>query len=112
MGMIEELKEKIPMEIRPNSEGDEYLEAVVHEKDLKSLDSVLVKYLGQPAKKSGKNAKFTGRIAEIVESFGGLRPEQTFFCGEADGKITYAALWPWQSDPERATLKAGCVPTC
>lgn len=109
--MLEELKEKIPMEVRPNSEGDEYLEAVINKKNLKSLNTILVKYLGQPAKAPGRKAKFADRIAEIVEFFGGLRLEQTFFCGEADGKIFYAALWPWQSDPERTTLKAGYVST-
>lgn len=109
-GMIEDLKTNVPMEVRPNSEGDEYLEAVVLKKDMKTLDSVLVKYLGQPAKAVGVNAKFSGKIAEIADSLGGLRKEQTFFCRESDGKIFYAALWPWQSDPERTTLKAGHVP--
>jgi hypothetical protein len=43
MNMIEEIKETLRMEIRPNSQGLEYLEAVLHKKDLELLNSLLKK---------------------------------------------------------------------
>jgi len=39
---------------------------------------------------------------------GGLRIKQSFFFKqEDDHKVVFAALWPWESNPEKITLKAG-----
>jgi hypothetical protein len=107
--MFKELKSKVPLELRPNSKGDEYLEAVVQNKDLEKLTEILVKYMGHPLKKAGKASTFKGEVQRVADSIGGVRDEQTFYYCDKDDAVYYAALWPWQSDPLRITLKAGMI---
>ena len=108
--MLKELKAKIPMELRPTSR-EEYIEAVVEKKNLEALTEFLVAKLGHPLKKPGKRVAFIGNPQKAVDSIGGIRDEQTFYYCEKDEGIYYAALWPWQSDPLRITLKAGVIKT-
>ncbi len=95
------------MEIRPNSQGSEYLEAVMNTKDIEMLNSLLKKYLGLAAKERGKEANLSKEIEELVDSLGGLRKEQSFFYKQDGNHVIYAALWPWESDPTKMTLKCG-----
>lgn len=96
------------MEVRPSSMGLEYLEAVVRKSDLDSLISLLKKHIGAALKEAGKEANLPAEAEELVDSMGGLRIEQSFFYRKAeDGRILFAALWPWESNPEKITLKAG-----
>lgn len=95
------------MEIRPNSQGLKYLEAVLHKKDLELLNSLLKKHLGLPAKKSGKEANMPKEIQKLVDSLGGLRNEQSFFYRQDSNQVIYAAIWPWESNPNKITLKSG-----
>jgi hypothetical protein len=105
--MIEEIKETFKMEIRPNSQGSAYLEAVVETKDIESLYSLLRRYLGPAAKERGKEANLPKEIEELVDSLGGLRKEQSFFYRQEGHQVIYAALWPWESDRTKITLKSG-----
>jgi hypothetical protein len=105
--MIEEIKGTLRMEIRPNSQGSEYLEAVFFKKDLELLNSLLKKHLGPPAKESGKEANFPGEIQTLVDSLGGLRNEQSFFYRQDGHQVIYAAIWPWKTNPNMITLKSG-----
>jgi hypothetical protein len=107
MNLIEEVKKALNMEIRPNSQGSEYLEAVVDKKDLESLHSLLKKHLGPPAKQSGKEASLPKEIQKMVDNLGGLRNEQSFYYRQDGKKVIYAALWPWESNPDKITLKCG-----
>ncbi len=107
MKMIEEIKKALKMEVRPNSQGDEYLEAVVEKRDLQSLRSILIKYLGREAKEPGKDVVFPEKIQKVVDALGGLYIGQSFFYKEEGGKLFFAALWPWESNPEKVTLKSG-----
>ena len=107
MNMIEEIKETLKMEIRPISQGSEYLEAVINQKDLESLNSLLKKHLGPAAKESGKETNLPKEIQKIVDSLGGLRNEQSFFYAQDGNKVLYAAIWPWTSNPNKITLKSG-----
>jgi hypothetical protein len=107
MKMIEEIKETLRMEIRPNSQGLEYLEAVINRKDLELLNSLLKKHLGPAAKESGKEANLPKEIQKTVDSLGGLRNEQSFFYRQDGDKVIYAAIWPWESNPNKITLKSG-----
>jgi len=107
MNMVEEIRETLMMEIRPISQGLEYLEAVISKNDLDLLRSVLRKHLGPAAKESGKEANLPEEIQKVVDSLGGLRFEQSFFYRKDDDEVTYAAIWPWQSDPDKITLKSG-----
>jgi hypothetical protein len=108
MNMIAELRETLRMEIRPNSEELNYLEAVIQRKDLELLMALLTKHLGTAAKEPGRGANLPAEIETLVDSMGGLRMGQSFFYRkEDDGTILFAALWPWESDPEKITLKTG-----
>jgi hypothetical protein len=107
MSMIKEIKETLRMEIRPNSQGLEYLEAVLHKNDLELLNSLLKKHLGPAAKESGKEANLSEEIQKLVDSLGGLRNQQSFFYRQDGNQIMYAVIWPWESDPDKVTLKSG-----
>ena len=107
MDMFTDIKENTAVEIRPNSE-EGYLEGVVARPNLDKLLELLTKHLGPAAKEAGKTAKFSGDIQKLVDLLGGLRGDQSFFFKEGEGgKVLYAALWPWASNPEKITLKAG-----
>ncbi|MBP1696308.1 MAG: hypothetical protein H6Q41_1496 [Deltaproteobacteria bacterium] len=107
MNMIDEIRETFKMEIRPNSRGSDYLEAVMDTKDIELLNSLLKRYLGPAAKERGKEANLPKEIEELVDSLGGLRREQSFFYRQEGHQVVYAALWPWESDPTKVTLKSG-----
>ena len=64
MSLIEEIKESVPMEIRSNSQGLEYLEAVPHQKDLALVNSLLEKPLGRADKESSKKENLPKEIQE------------------------------------------------
>lgn len=107
MNMIEEIKETLGMEIRPNSQGLEYLEAVINKRDLELLKSLLKKHLGPAAKEPGKETNLSKEIQKVVDSLGGLRNEQSFFYKQDGNEVIYAALWPWESNTNKITLKSG-----
>ena len=95
------------MEIRPTPAGVEYLEAVVDRTELETLTAVLRKHLGPPAKEPGKEAKLPEEIQRTVDALGGLRLDQSFYYKREKKRILFAALWPWASNPDKVTLKAG-----
>ena len=107
MSLIEEIKKGVTLEIRTISQNPEYLEAVLEKKDLLSLQSILTKHLGQAAKEAGKKAELKGKVQTLVDSLGGLRLGQSFYCRQEGNCVVYAALWPWESNPEKITIKAG-----
>jgi len=109
VNLIEEIKKTVRMEIRATSRETEYLEAVITLEDLEVLRSLLRIHLGPATKESGKEVKFPQTIRELVDSLGGLRIEQSFFCKQEEKQVIYAALWPWRSDPNRITLKSGVI---
>jgi len=107
MNLVEEMEKTLKMEIRLTSEGGKYLEAVITLQDLDLLNSLLKEHLGPATKISGKEVYFPRKIQELVDSLGGLRIEQSFFYKQDGTQVIYAAIWPWQSDPNRITLKSG-----
>jgi hypothetical protein len=107
MSLIEEIKKAMTLEIRSNSQGSEYLEAVIDTKDIELLHSLLKKYLGPAAKGHGEEANLPEEIQDMVDSLGGLRNDQSFFYKREGHQVIYAALWPWGSNPNKITLKCG-----
>jgi hypothetical protein len=107
MNLIEEIRATLNMEIRPDSQESEYLEAVINKKDLELLHSLLKKHLGPAAKESGKEANLPEEIQKRVDELGGLRKEQSFYYRQEGHEVTYAALWPWESNPDKITIKCG-----
>jgi len=109
MKMIEEIKENLSLEIRLDSREPEYLEAVVNNEDLGLLKSLLEKDLGSAAKEPGKKANLPAEIQEMVDALGGVRINQSFFYKQDGERVLFAALWPWESNPNKITLKAGAM---
>ncbi len=107
MNLIEEIKETVEVEVRPNSQGPEYLEAVVNKKDFELLESLLKKHLDPAAKRPGKGTNLPEAVQEIVDALGGLWDGQSFFYKQEGDEVKYAALWPWESNPNKITLKSG-----
>jgi hypothetical protein len=107
MSLIEEIKKAMTLEIRSNSQGSEYLEAVIDTKDIELLHSLLKKYLGSAAKERGEEADLPEEIQDMVDSLGGLRNDQSFFYKREGHQVIYAAIWPWGSNPNKITLKCG-----
>ena len=107
MNLVEEINKTLKMEIRLTSKGGKYLEAVITLQDLDVLNSLLREHLGPATKVSGKEVYFPTKIQELVDSLGGLRIEQSFFYKQDGAQVIYVAIWPWQSDPNRITLKSG-----
>jgi hypothetical protein len=107
MNIIEEIKKTLELEIRQYSQGPEYLEAVLHKKDLESLHSLLRKHLGPAAKESGRIANLPKEIQELVGALGGLRNEQSFYYKQDGNQVIFAVIWPWQSNPDKLTLRSG-----
>ena len=107
MNVIEEIKESLKIEIRPNSKGMDYLEAVIAKKELNLLESILIKYLGPAAKEPGKESHLPEVIQELVDSLGGLWHGQSFFYKQVGREVMFAILWPWESNPDKITLKSG-----
>jgi hypothetical protein len=107
MNLSKEMKKTLKMEIRLTSKEGKYLEAVITLEELDALNSLLKEHLGPATKVSGKEVYFPAKIQELVDSLGGLRIEQSFFYRQDGAEVIYAAIWPWQSDPNRITLKSG-----
>jgi hypothetical protein len=107
MNMIEEIKKTLELEIRQYSQGPEFLEAVLQKKDLESLNALLEKHLGPAAKESGRVVNLPKEIQELVGALGGLRNEQSFYYKQDGNQVIFAAIWPWQSNPDKLTLRSG-----
>ncbi len=106
--MVEEILNSVKMEIRPNSQAFEYLEAVIERENLELLESLLMRHLGQATKEPGKEVNLPMEVQRFVDSMGGLRAEQSFYYRQGrSNDIEFALLWPWASNPKRITLKAG-----
>ncbi len=106
--MVEEIQSSLKMEIRPNSQAFEYLEAVIEKENLELLESLLMRHLGRAVKEPGKEINLPVEVQRFVDSMGGLRADQSFYYrqGKSDD-IAFALLWPWASNPKKVTLKVG-----
>ena len=106
MKLIEDIKGTMELEIRLSPEADLRFEAVFRSEELDILLTLLGKNVGEPIKPLGARVKLPKEAREIVDRMGGMRPEQSFYLKkEPDGNYLYIALWPWQSDPSKITLK-------
>ncbi len=92
---FEELRkavEGLPLkEKRFDREG--LLEVVLKKAQLDRAQDFFVRFFGPPAKPPGK--VLAREVAEYMESFGGVRHNQTLFLVEKNGFLYYAMIWPW-----------------
>ena len=108
MGLIEDVAKAIDLDVRVSSGTYEYFEAVFQTKDLETLLALLKNDFGEPLKPPGKTVKFSRDEKKIVDLIGGIRRDQTLYLKEeTGGDYVYVALWPWQIDPSKVTLKIG-----
>jgi len=107
MELIEQIKRSFEVEIREDSQEDEYFEAVFKSDNMDALAGVLANYLGEPQKTAGEVPRFSFRLRRLIKIIGGIRQEQTFYIKEDKDNFIFAAIWPWQSDTARSTLKIG-----
>jgi hypothetical protein len=108
MRLIEEVTKTIELDVRVSSGTYEYFEAVFQTKDLDALLILLKNSFGEPLKPAGKTVGFSRNEKKILGLIGGIRREQTLYLKEeTGGEYIYAALWPWQIDPSKITLKIG-----
>ncbi len=106
--MVEEILNSVKMEIRPNSQAFEYLEAIIEIENLGQLESLLMKHLGRATKVPGKEVNLPIEVQRFVDSMGGLRAYQSFYYRQGkNNQIEFALLWPWAFNPKKITLKAG-----
>jgi len=104
--LIREIQVLGPDQIRPESRED-YLDAVLLREGLEAYEVQLEGVFGKPAKPFDEKGKFVGDLDEMVDSIGGIDKDQCLYLRRfEDGKVLYAALWPWE-DPENVTLKLG-----
>ena len=107
--LIAELKNTIRfVELRKAPPAGDYLEGVLLRKDLSRCCGLLAKAFGPPLKEFGQPAAFAPDAQQAVDAAGGIRVNQCFFLApQGAGGVAYAALWPWESNPTRLTLKVG-----
>ena len=108
--VIDAVKAGVPLEVRANT-SSAYLEAVVAREHLPQCEAVLRAALGEPAKPFGAKPALKPDQRKVADRIGGVRPDQCLFLSPSDGGTVYAALWPWQSDQTRITLKLGLAPS-
>lgn len=109
MTFIDELKNTVPMELRSSPQETDYLDAVISLKDAAAMETQLARLIGPPHKITGLMLRKQSELKDIINRIGGVMIEQTLFYRRENGAITYAMLWPWDSDPSRITLKAGII---
>lgn len=98
------------LERRSPAEKTDYLEGVISRQELKRCYELLMQQFGSATKEFGQPAKFDRVTTQLVERIGGIWNDQCLFFSAIDGKkAVYAALWPWNSDPTKVTLKAGAI---
>ena len=107
MRLVEEIKKMMELEVRQSPEEVDFnFEAVFKSEDLDKLLMILRNNIGEPLKPPRIQAKLSKDAREIIDLMGGIRYEQSFYLKqEANGEYLCVALWPWQSDPSRITLK-------
>ena len=94
--------------LRASPPSGERLEGVLSRPHLDACCRLLGQALGQPVKPFGQSAQFDPRTEYLVQSLGGIRPEQCLYLKpEGERHVIYAALWPWASNPEWITLHLG-----
>ena len=100
-----QIRESLSIELR--SAVDCYLEAIVEAGVLNEACHIIEDALGPAAKPFGVKASFADEVQELVDSRGGIQKNQALFLRKyEDGRIAFAALWPW-SNGKRITLKLG-----
>ena len=108
--LLEVIKGSIVLELRPTAHAESYLEGVLAREDLERCVQVLTDNLGPAAKPFDEEPKLQHDLQRMIDRIGGIRRNQCLFLKPlARQTFTYAALWPWTTNPQRVTLKVGTL---
>lgn len=75
-------------------DSDDFFEAVVIRSELAGLTGRLEKFFGMPVCPS--KDKVSPPVQEVINGFGGIRPNQTLYFWGMGKEVIFAMLWPWQ----------------
>lgn len=75
--------------------------------DIISLENMLSRFFGPPAKPAGKPLPRKLRKNSSVKYLGGIQKEQSFFLLLLTTGEFYGALWPWQRNKEKIEIHLG-----
>ena len=81
---------------------DNFFEGVIIQQELEKLNLQLKSLLGEPVYPS--KSRFTFKLQELVDGFGGIMPGQTLYYKNLGKDGIFAMLWPWK-DGQRTTVK-------
>jgi hypothetical protein len=76
-------------------------------RDIKSLESILAKFFGLPAKPAGKSLPRKLRKNSAVKYLGGLQQNQSLFLLNLKTGMFYGALWPWRRNESKIEVHLG-----
>lgn len=109
--LVDAVRRTIPvLETRAAAPSSDALEVVLSRADLDRCIALLSATLGQPAKPFGRAVTLAPPASHVMTKIGGIRVEQCLFVKPLSSReIAYAALWPWESDAGRITLKVGIL---
>ena len=109
--MIQGLQQGLKfVEIRSGHQSAAAFEGVLLRSDLPTCRRLLESTLGPPLKDFNQTVTFEPTIQRAIALIGGIRIDQCLFFASGEGQqVGYAALWPWASDANRITLKAGLL---
>lgn len=103
--LIKEVRAEIEIERRAG--GTRTLDCLITPEVIEACGELLTRHLGEPIKPFGKKVKFDDALQALIDSKGGIAKNQCLFLRQfEDGRILYAALWPWVGGVD-ITLKIG-----
>jgi hypothetical protein len=88
-------------------ESRSLFQITVVDRDIKSLESILSKFFGLPAKPAGKSMPRKLRKNSAVKYLGGLQQNQSLFLLSLKTGQFYGALWPWRRSESKIELHLG-----
>ncbi len=104
--VIAALRGSLELEVRSAEAGR--LDAVIGRSELEVACAILEQALGPPAKPFGVMAKFDAPTSFLGKTIGGIKKQQCLHLkSEGSQHVIYAALWPWESDPEKISVRLG-----
>jgi len=76
---------------------EDFLECVIHEKDLTRLNAMLESFYGPPVKTA--NQKSSPENDRLCALHGGIRENQVLYVKKIETILSLAMLWPWCDCP-------------
>lgn len=108
--LFEELRKKLRsgFQLDLQSTPDLLFMGVLATSTLPEIEKLLAEMVGAPYKPRGETAFFKNFFDAFVKRVGGIRRSQSLYRRDFEGEVTlYVALWPWESKPERVSVRIG-----